>query len=151
MKVLIWTAPWAAHGDPLFYQNCFKKHLVLQGNLLANEGWDVDVFLPELLNTCRADISNKVNVIDFSLDDQVTCFGSLNDLSLPLYKNEDKALTDNIADGLATHLAPHYDIILLWETPVPFLESLYKDALIIHQMPGIFSRPPYPHLVTFDL
>lgn len=44
----------------------------------------------------------------------------------------------------------HYDAILLWETPVPFLEHLFPEALIVHQMPGAFSRPPYPHTVTFD-
>lgn len=47
-------------------------------------------------------------------------------------------------------LAEAYDCILLWETPVPFLERMYPDTLIVHQMPGAFSRAPYPHTVTFD-
>ena len=50
MKLLIWVAPWAAHGDLQFYKNVVQKHLIPQGNILSNEGWEVDLFLPESLS-----------------------------------------------------------------------------------------------------
>ncbi|WP_058969130.1 HAD family hydrolase [Type-D symbiont of Plautia stali] len=55
-----------------------------------------------------------------------------------------------IEEFLRSKLPTHYDVILLWETPVPFLDNLYSESLIIHQMPGAFCRAPYPHMVTFD-
>ncbi|MCW7018399.1 hypothetical protein NYV48_04330 [Escherichia coli] len=81
MKLLIWVAPWAAHGDLQFYKNAVQKHLIPQGNILSNEGWEVDLFLPESLSFLQSNIDKKINVIDFTIEDQLFCFGCLNDLS----------------------------------------------------------------------
>lgn len=150
MKVLLWMPPWSAHGDPLFYKNCLEKHLIPQGNLLAMEGWDVSLFLPENLKSSRSLANAAIKVIDFSIDDQFFCFGSLGDLSLELYKGLPDNNVESIAAKISSFLGEQFDIVLLWETPVPFLEKLYPKALIVNQMPGAFSRPPYPHTVIFD-
>lgn len=150
MKILFWIPPWAAHGDPVFFRNCLKKHLAPQANILASNGWAVDFVLPEFLNSERNSLDNNVNSIAFGISDQIAAFGSLSDPSVDLYlhgriKNQDKVIAH-----LSSFLADTYDVILLWETPVPFLEKMYPQALIVHQMPGAFSRAPYPHTVTFD-
>ncbi|HBC0802988.1 TPA: HAD-IA family hydrolase, partial [Escherichia coli] len=150
MKLLIWVAPWAAHGDLQFYKNAVQKHLIPQGNILSNEGWEVDLFLPESLSFLQSNIDKKINVIDFTIEDQLFCFGCLNDLSGKLYENKDLRLIESISDKIKKYLESYYDVILLWETPVPFLEKIYPDSLIVHQMPGVFSRLPYPHTITFD-
>jgi len=150
MKVLFWIPPWAAHGDPLFYRNCLKKHLAPQANTLASIGWEVDFVLPELLNSERNALDYSVNPIDFKISDQIAAFGTLSDPSAELYLNGKERSQDKIVAHLSTMLGDAYDIILLWETPVPFLELMHPEALIVHQMPGAFSRAPYPHTVTFD-
>ncbi len=150
MKVLFWMPPWAAQGDPVFYRNCFKKHLAPQANILASNGWSIDFVLPEFLSSERGLLSQTITLINLSISDQIAIFGSVLDPSVELYLNgKDKSYDIEVAH-LSTILARSYDIILLWETPVPFLEIMYPNALIIHQMPGAFSRAPYPHTVTFD-
>lgn len=67
-----------------------------------------------------------------------------------MYTNKSPELENEIATKLGEFLNKSYDAVLLWETPVPFLEQMFPDAVIIHQMPGAFSRPPYPHTVVFD-
>lgn len=150
MKILVWTPPWTAQGDPLFYRNTVRKHLVPQANLLASVGVEVDVVLPALLLSEASPLDARVRVLPLSFDQQLEWTGSVGDPSSELYRRTDAALERRLHDGLATLLAPRYDVILLWETPVPFFEALFPDALIVHQMPGAFSRAPFPHTVTFD-
>lgn len=150
MKVLFWIPPWVAHGDPLFYKNCLSKHLIPQANLLANAGLSVDLVLPELLASERSLVSPRINVIELDAVESILMTGGTIDPSTSLYLGNDLALEERIEARLLTLLAKSYDCILLWETPVPFLERMYSDALIIHQMPGAFSRAPFPHTVTFD-
>jgi HAD superfamily hydrolase (TIGR01549 family) len=150
MKVLFWIPPWAAHGDPVFYRNCLKKHLAPQANLLASSGWLVDFVLPEFLKSERDSLGHSVNPIEFGIPDQIAAFGSLSDPSVELYLNSKGKTNEKVAAHLSAMLADTYEIILLWESPVPFLELMYPEALIVHQMPGAFSRAPYPHTVSFD-
>lgn len=150
MKVLFWIPPWASHGDPLFYRNCLRKHLIPQANLLASAGADVQFVLPEMLRLESELLNQSIRVIDLSIKDQFVIFGSLSDKSVEFYKIGETDTSRKAALGLETRLSSSYDVIMLWETPVPFLEQMFPDALIIHQMPGAFSRPPYPHTVTFD-
>lgn len=150
MKVLFWVPPWAAHGDPLFYLNCVKKHLIPQANLLAGAGCSVDFVLPEIMAVERNRLKDSINVIDISYGDQISIFGSFSDVSLDLYKNKTSDFVLNIGRELKKRLSAAYDVILLWETPVPFFQEEYADALIVSQMPGAFSRAPYPHTVVFD-
>lgn len=43
------------------------------------------------------------------------------------------------------------DIIFVWESPMYFLEEIFPEAKIVYQMPGFFSRSPFPELVKFDI
>lgn len=110
----------------------------------------MDFVLPEFLNSERNSLDHSINLIQFGISDQISAFGSLSDPSVELYLNGKGKTHDQAVAHLSTMLGEAYDIILLWETPVPFLEKMYPDALIVHQMPGAFSRAPYPHTVTFD-
>lgn len=150
MKTLFWIPPWFAHGDPFFFQNCLRKHLIPQANLLAGVGFQVDLVLPELMAGARALIDSRIRVIDLDAAACLTLGAGRADPSVTLYQQPEHGLTQHIQAGLRSMLAEAYDCILLWETPVPFLERMYPDALIVHQMPGAFSRAPYPHTVTFD-
>ena len=150
MKILFWIPPWASHGDPVFFRNSLKKHLVPQANILSSNGWAVDFVLPEFLSSERISLENGINIISFSVTDQIAAFGNIFDPSVDFYLNGKEAANDKVILYLSSRLKDRYDIILLWETPVPFLEIMYPDALIVHQMPGVFSRAPYPHTVAFD-
>jgi HAD superfamily hydrolase (TIGR01549 family) len=150
MRVLIWNPPWSSLGDPLHYRNCLKSHLIPQANLLSSAGFAVELALPVLMASERSLIDPAIRIIGLPQTFAQELTGSTVDPSPALYANPEGEMTSRIGNGLRKILASKYDVILLWETPVPFLEELYPDALIIHQMPGAFSRPPYPHTVTFD-
>lgn len=149
MKVLVWVPPWVAQGHPLFFENAFRRHLMAQANLLAGAGATVTVVVGELLAD-RVSPSARVELRPISTAQAAQMLGTLSDPSLALYRDPQSSLTRRIADGVKPLLDDHYDVILLWETPVPFLEALFPESLILHQMPGAVSRPPFPHTVTAD-
>lgn len=150
MKVLFWIPPWGSQGNPLFYQNCVRKHLIPQANSLRSSGLNVHIVLPELLDAEIGLIDRRIEVIRLPMVTQLGLTGSLSDPSKSLYMGSDAELVERITKGLEPLFSTKYDAILLWETPVPFLEILFPEALIVHQMPGFFSKPPYPHTVIFD-
>lgn len=150
MKALFWIPPWCAHGDPLFYRNCLRKHLIPQANTLNAAGFDVDITLPALLESERELVDRGINVIELGPAATYELTGCFTDPSSIIYQDPANELSFRICERLRHTLASRYDVILLWETPVPFLERRYPEALIVHQMPGAFSRPPYPNTVTFD-
>lgn len=150
MKVLFWVPPWAVNGDPNFFRNAVRKHLVPQANSLATLVDKIDFVLPEYLKSEAENLHPDVRVVILPFD-----FGR--SLGLPsseayttLYKADAPSFEAAIASRLQPYLGNEYDVILLWETPVPFLHKMYQTAVVVHQMPGFFSRPPYPHMVMFD-
>jgi HAD superfamily hydrolase (TIGR01549 family) len=150
MKILFWVAPWIAQGDLLFFKNCFVKHLIPQANTLASGGCDVSVVVCELFSDLDSRLDESINRIHLDLRDAFEMTGGSSDPSRALYEGQRIEVQNNIQHVLFKKLDQSYDVILLWETPVPFLSAMYPDALIVHQMPGAFSRSPYPHTVTFD-
>jgi predicted HAD superfamily hydrolase len=150
MKVLVWNAPWSVDGNLLFFKNCFLKHLLLQANLLSGKGIDVDLITTDYIIENQHEISSKINIINLTAQELATLNRSNTKPMLSLYGRTDEPFIDQIKSLLKPKLKPAYDVILLWENPVPFLEDLYPGAVIIHQMPGAFGRAPYPSMVTFD-
>lgn len=43
------------------------------------------------------------------------------------------------------------NVIIVWESPTYYLEKIFPDAKIIYQMPGFFSRAPFPEMIKFDV
>ena len=150
MRVLIWTPPWPVHGDPQFFRNAFVKHLCLQANTLAGFADEVSVALPAHFADEAAVLDAHVAVFELPLSASRPPAGLTASLYQSLYANNDDDLVAHFVEQLRPSLPADVDVILQWENPVPFLQNLYPEALIINQMPGAFSRPPYPHTVTFD-
>lgn len=151
MHVLIWTPPWPVNGNPQFFRNAFDKHLSKQANALLPYASRVSVTLPAHFGeAAAARLETGVEVITLPLTLSRQPRASKRPIYETLYAQPEAALTGKLATQLRPHLPEDVDVVLLWETPAPFLRELYPDALIIHQMPGTFSRPPYPHTVMFD-
>lgn len=150
MRILIWTPPWPVHGDPQFFRNAFVKHLCRQANSLVGFADQISVALPAHFADEAAVLDACVTVLELPL----SVSRPPSNLTAPLYQSlyaaPDEALVTQFAEQLRASLPAEVDVILQWENPVPFLQNLYPEALIINQMPGAFSRPPYPHTVTFD-
>lgn len=150
MRVLFWVPPWIVNGDPNFFRNSVKKHLVPQANSLVKQVKKVDFVFPEYLKNEASNLHPDVSVI-------ILPYNFCRSLGVPsseayttLYRADAPSFEAAIASSLEPLLNGEYDAILLWETPVPFLRKMFPSAVIVHQMPGFFSRPPYPHTVVFD-
>ncbi|WP_157109447.1 HAD family hydrolase [Cobetia marina] len=150
MKALVWNPLWGAQGDLNFFKNCFVKHLNLQADILNKEGWQVDVIVPAWFDNTSYNKHIGVGYIEVSLLEAKDLVEGVEDVTKELYSNPNSELSQKIIDFLANRIKTDYDVILVWENPVPFLKQIFKDSLIINQMPGFFSRPPYPHTVCFD-
>jgi HAD superfamily hydrolase (TIGR01549 family) len=127
-----------------------RKHLVPQANSLAPFVDKIDFVLPEYFKNEATNLHPDIRTV-------ILPFNFAQGLGLPssvaytaLYKGNAPEFEYAIASLLEKYLGDNYDAVLLWETPVPFLQSMFPTAAIVHQMPGIFSRPPYPHTVVFD-
>ncbi|MGY8625379.1 HAD family hydrolase [Chromobacterium violaceum] len=53
-------------------------------------------------------------------------------------------VTDKLPEGF------NPDVIFVWESPMYFLKSIFPGVKIFYQMPGFFSRAPFPELIKFD-
>ncbi len=53
---------------------------------------------------------------------------------------------------ISSHLPNNFqpDVIFVWESPMYFLEKIFPSARIIYQIPGFFSRAPFPEFIKFD-
>lgn len=154
MRAIVFVPPWPSQNDLFFFRNSFVRHLLPQAILLLDCGWHVtfvvgDSLVPDL-NSLQS-YGDKVNFIVLSHSEAASVLGSFKDPSASLYERHHEAPeNDAIIAWLEKQLPARVDVITLWEAPVPYLERMYPDALILHQMPGFFARAPYPHTVVFD-
>lgn len=152
MDFLFWTPPWPMRsGNFHFLKSAFEKHLLVQAVTLAKQGHNVSVVVPSAYSQIDLKKYSKLNFLELSSLKSIQMLGSANDPSLDFYQNGCSGkFGKRVLEWLRPQLPEDIDAILLFENPVPFLEEIYPDALIIHQMPGAFSRPPYPHTIQFD-
>ena len=147
MRVLIWNNIWISQGNANFSLNCLKNILLKEAIALSSSGADVDLVIPEHFKNKMQGIDNKINIISVKLEEAYKIKKDVN----PILEFYAKYSVDSLdLSPLTCKLKQNYDVVLLWETPVPFLEKLYPNAVFLHQMPGVFSRPPAHNFVTID-
>jgi len=149
MKVLVWNCPWGSQGQPLFFFNCLKDHLVVQANTLQSAGFKTFIAFADYQRDAIKDLTDKVSTIILSSRSLDMIVGRGDPLER-LHADWNGPLTHALAEYLAPLLPKKIDAVISWENPVPYLEQIYPEAVIINQMPGAFSRPPYPKTVTID-
>lgn len=150
MNILFWIPPWPSQADPLFFKNITKNHLARQANTLAKDGHQVDFVLPTVMSDIEASLNSEINVVELPASLEAMNIGLKSDVYSILYSDPAGELTKKISSELGPVLGSNYDAVLLWENPTPFLVDLFPEALILNQMPGAFSRAPYPATVTID-
>lgn len=150
MHVLIWTPPWPVHGNLQFFRNAFEKHLCTQANSLTGMASQVTVVIPAHFEDSTSLLDERVAVVVLPVAVSQPPAKIGQPLYQKLYADPTSAPSKAIEEQLRPYLPDSVDVVLQWENPVPFLAGIFPDALIVNQMPGAFSRPPYPHTVIFD-
>lgn len=149
MRVLVWVPPWIAQGDTLFFENTLRRHLVCQANAVARAGCEVTMIVGDLLVDRLDALESSIRVDTITVEACKAMCG-LTDPSIALYASEDSTVDCRLLEGMRSRIEGRFDVVLLWETPVPFLQRLLPQAVFLHQMPGSMSRAPFPQTVTVD-
>jgi len=149
MRALVWNCPWGSQGQPLFFFNCLKDHLVLQANTLQSIGIETFIALADYQRDAIKNLSGDVTATILSARSLNIIVGKGDPLER-LHADWNGPLTHALVEHLRPLLPKNIDIIITWENPTPYLEQIYPEAVFINQMPGAFSRPPYPKTVTID-
>jgi len=138
-------------GDFYFLKNAFENHLLPQAAALANEGHMVWLCWPDSFQPKTSGMPANIHPIALDPLKAQAALEMWEDPSNIFYRDGTSSeLCAKAVEFLNPVLPEAVDAVLLWENPVPFLEVIYPEALIVHQMPGGFARAPYPATVVFD-
>lgn len=152
MHVLIWSQPWPTQGNDLFFGlNAFTKNLLVEAQALITQKCKVTIAFPDAFLEHVTQLRDVCDLIPLNTLEIINNIGGWSDPSVELYTKEiSSPYCQKLTNILAKKLPTDVDCILLWETPAPYLKELFPEALIVNQMPGAFTRAPYPQTVTFD-
>lgn len=151
MKVLYIVNPSIEFNDSLFRYKSINNSILPQIKILNKEQVNVSLLVSnQIKQKMEIDgISNICNV--FSLDPiEYTEGRNDNELSISWQKRtcgkeEIKRVSALILKELPENYTP--DVVILWETPLSFIKDIFKQSKIIHQIPGFFSREPFPQYI----
>lgn len=156
MNILFFLEPSIELNNPVFRYATLRNSFIPQIKYLRSKGHNVITFVGEpvaskCLEENKLDDIGTMAVIDpvewtngegyFSRSvrhqNKEYNVGEVEDINIKIKK----AINDDL-------FSP--DLIISWESPVYYMDKVYPAAKVIYQMPGVFSRPPFANLVSFD-
>ena len=156
-KILYFLEPHIELSDPLFRYPTFKSKLLpeIRGLLNYNNDISVTVVLGDhVLKKIRNDDLN-VNGIEFvpiskKELDKYSC--NYLESSIQWYnENHSKKSIENYVDFLRSKIGVFEpEVTICYESPAPFLNELFPNALNLNTMFGFFSRAPFPAYNIID-
>ncbi|MGL5102319.1 MAG: HAD family hydrolase [Plesiomonas sp.] len=127
------------HQIKALYTTGNNTHLIM-GDAVANKAMQ-DGFLKDL---------NSISIIDhFEWTHGENSFERSIRHQSQSYKDGE---IDRLQKIIRTQLPDNFEpnVIIVWESSTYYLEKIFPDAKIIYQMPGFFSRSPFPEMIKFD-
>lgn len=121
------------------------KHPEISARILANS------HVGQRLKSFAATTGQHVPSI-LTLDDEMLRANRAQNFMIDSYSNsldEDKirCASESILKALGDWVP---DVVISWESPTKILRSIFPDALVLDVMPGMFMRPPFPRMFSFD-
>lgn len=156
MKVLFYLQPRVELGDPFFRYATLRGPVVAQLESLRRSGVQTHLVLGQAVRERAAEhglvprLGSHSVLTDSALSGVVSSYQAdarawYRQTATP---SQHDAMRRLVESSLPSGFVP--DVILVWETPTPYLQELFPQALLLYQWPGFVSRPPFPELVTFD-
>jgi HAD superfamily hydrolase (TIGR01549 family) len=154
--ILFWLEPRVELGNPLFRLPTLRNSVLPQMEALRNAGRRVllicgeAVALQALKDRLGARMGEYSVIPDAALR-RVGCAGA-DATGRWLTRRMTLRQEDGMIEIVRKTLPDDFDpaTVIAWESPVPYLAAAFPEAAIFQQMPGLFSRPPFPELVAFD-
>ncbi|WP_146001356.1 HAD family hydrolase [Chimaeribacter arupi] len=156
MNVLFYLEPAIEFGNPLFRYATLRNSFLPQIKSLQQAGMNVVTLMglpvaSQCLEDRHARNINTLAVIDpfewMKGESYLTRAQRHHDEEY--HEGEVERLGELLTQSLPDAFTP--DVIIVWESPANFLNTLYPQAKILYQMPGFFSRPPFGQLVSLDI
>jgi len=154
-KVLFFTEPWIEMSKPSFRLGAVRNVFL---NLINNFSTDIEscIILGEGLK-------HYVDIGEIIIPNNLKVF-YISNKKLLLLSHSGKMMNDKWYKGEYTKDELSYycdilkdrlqdfipDIIIGWETPMPFMKKTFPEAMNVYMMPGMMSRVPYPELTSID-
>ncbi|WP_421284420.1 HAD-IA family hydrolase [Aeromonas veronii] len=155
MKIAFYIEPWIEMQNPQFRMGAFNNVILKQAEILCASGHEITLFTNDSINV-YVDVNNelyhKFKKINISLPQLLTVANSYYDAAEVLYNSgiDSKEIEEyaKIFKSACGDYKP--DIIISWESLTLHLKNIFPEACILHTMPGVFSRLPFPPLISFD-
>lgn len=149
-SVLIYVNPMVVRGKVDHFSGAIDKKLIPLAATFNKIGFNVDVIVGEFdaPRVARAGVFRMVHVI--SATDLIETFGSPRNIEASLYADAEASDARAMSSLLGGLNLERPDLVLTWETPIPFFKDHFSCAPCLSLMPGFLSRLPFPELYTVD-
>ncbi|WP_421247625.1 hypothetical protein [Aeromonas jandaei] len=156
MKIVYYIEPWIEMNWPGFRFGSLNGYLNTEINALVSQGHDVLLVIGDGLELEAKqkgfNLSNyKYKTIRQKHLRKIHC--DYYSASLSWYQSEYtqeqlQAMVSLIHDVLGEFVP---DVIMTWESPIPFMSAAYPNALVVYENYGAISRHPFPTTQAIDI
>lgn len=155
MRVLFFLQPAIEFGNPEFRFTTVKNTLAAQAKALRACGHEtIIVASTAIIQRGRKEglldgwgLTIRLDPIEWTNNEGYESFTERH-LNNDLKAGEATRLGALLSRQLPADYKP--DIIVSWETPASFFADVFPGVHVMHQTPGLFSRPPFPFLLSVD-
>lgn len=152
MKILFYLEPALEKGTPYFHYATLR-HFILPQLVNISQENEVCLLANEAVVKKFSEEYHFDESFRFISIDPVHWMLGKSEISRSLHSLKQTHSTEDlfkIKEQIESQVDKKFipDLIISWESPVPFLKKIYPKAKILYQTPGFFSRPPYPSTVS---
>ncbi|NBA25406.1 hypothetical protein GVN72_17565, partial [Aeromonas caviae] len=156
MKILYYIEPWIEMNWPGFRFGSLNGYLNTEINGLISQGHEVLLVIGDGLELEAKQKGFKFDKLNYKTIRQKhlrKIFCDYHNASMSWYKKEYTeeqlqsmvTLIHNVLDGYVP------DVIMTWESPIPFMSVAFPDALVVYENYGAISRHPFPTTQAIDI
>lgn len=148
-EILFFISPWITQGDPLFFEGAAKKKLIPLMKALSSRDIKTRLVGPEIiLERLGQNYAHSVHPISPRM--LIDSFGTTREAHDEIYAYPLGDKSHRMADLLTKLELGQPDAAITWEAPAPFLQIAFPGIPVLHLMPGMVSRLPFPETMTVD-
>lgn len=156
MKYLFVLEPAIEMGNPEFRFATLRSSLVHQIKALRSFGVETHLITGEVVANKAMQEGFLEDLNSVSIIDHFEWTQGENSLERSLRhqeKNYKDGEIERIKNLVLAKLPDGFfpDAVFVWESPMYFLEEIFQGVKVVYQMPGFFSRSPFPELINFDV
>lgn len=155
MKILYFLEPSIEFGNPLFRYATLRNSLVPQIKALREAEHDVLLLTSSAIAEKAMEDGYHRVIPRIAAIDPIEWTAGRNSNWLSMRHQKDPFQAEEVIrlKGLIRRAMPdgfHPDTIVIWESPADFLREIFDNVRLLYEMPGFFSRPPFPSMISVN-